>query len=287
MTSRRGRLLGVGLSVAVALVGGDARAASTLGVETAEPGLAASAASIEGVEIVVDPEVLDAEMTRVWIEERATKVIGELEHPLEEEDLIRVVVRGAPFDYRISLELRRHGRALAAEHQPAEIMCDCGSDEMLDRIGEGIEAGARTLAEVAGQERAAAAAAAAREEAERRRQEAEREALVQASYRPTTLGRAGIGVLGSGVVVMTSGVVMAVQPRREVSEQQIVRREWSSSGYAVIGIGTAAVVGGLTVLIVDIVRCRREPSRCAPPPGARTIEGMRWASRARAAGGAR
>jgi len=283
----RGRLLGVGLSVAGALAGGDARAASTMGLEAAEPGLAVAAASSEGVEIVVDPAVLDAEMTRGWIEERATKVIGELEDPLGEGDLIRVVLRGAPFDYRISLELRRHGRALAAEHQPSEITCDCGSKEMLDRVAEGIEAGARTIAEVAAREREEAAKAAAWEEAELRRQEAERDALVRAPYRPTTLGRAGIGVLGGGVVVMISGVIMAVRPEQDVSEQQIVVRDWSSPGYAVIGIGTAAVVGGLTALIVDVVRCRREPSRCAPSPAARAIEGMRWASRARAVGGAR
>lgn len=239
------------------------------------------------VEVSVAESISEAETTHGWIEERAATVVKE--HPLEEGDLVRIDVRGRAFDYEISMVLLRHGDLLSPEHQLPEIACACGSNEMLDRIAEAITAGARTLAEDAQREREEAEKAekAAQEEAERRKQEEARLAALavqQTRYRPTKLGRAGIGVLGVGGAVTLSGIIMAVQPPQRVNGRQALARDWTNPGYALLGIGTTAMVGGLTVLIIDVVRCKKDRARCAAS-AAVWIDGTRWA--ARASGGAR
>lgn len=275
-------LTGLGVVPALGLPGGVARASVHAG--PSETAASTTAGSIGGVEVKVDPAASDAETTRGWVESRAAAVLAGLERPLDEGSLVRIVVRGGAFDYRIKLVLLRNGSWLAPEHQPQEIVCACGSKEMLEQVAAAIEAGARTLSEAVEHEREAAAKAeaAAREEEELRRQEAERAAAAEqqpAPYKPSALGRAGIGVLGAGGVLTISGVVMALQPPQVVHGWGAHERDWLSPGAAAIGIGATAMVAGLTVLIVDVVRCRRDRARCSAPAAAWVTDGSRWAGR--------
>lgn len=279
------RLVGLGVVAALGLGAGVARAS----VHTApsEPAAAATPGSVGGVEVKVDPTASDAETTRGWVESRAATVLAELERPLDEGSLVRIVVRGGAFDYRIKLVLLRNGTWLAPEHQPQEIVCACGSKEMLEQVAAAIEAGAGALSEAVEREREAAAKAeaeaAAREEEERRRRhEAELAATEQqqrAPYKPSVLGRAGIGMLGAGGVLTISGVIMYSQPPQRVNEWDAHEREWANPGAVVLGIGATAMVAGLTVLIVDVVRCRRDRARCGAPTTAWASDGPRSAGR--------
>jgi hypothetical protein len=253
--------LGLGLA-GLGLTSGQAWAAIR-----AEP---VAAPTTEGIEVKVEESFTNAATIRGWIEERASRTREQLEPKLAEGDLVRIVVRGGAFDYHISLELLREGKALAAEHQPSEIACACSSDEMLETVAKAVEAGVRTLDESAKREREEAEAAAERQrradeqrrlEAERKHQEAER----GAGYRPSKLGRTGIGILGVGGLVVVTGGIIAARPPQPLEYTPSLVRDWSPLGYAVLGTGAAAVATGLTMLVVDVVRCRRDPVRCRNP----------------------
>lgn len=264
-------LLGLAVVVASGLASGRAHASSG-----EEP---AAAAATSGVEVKVEDSFTDVETTRRWVEERAARALEELEPKLAAEDLVRIVVKGGAFEYRVSLVLLRRGKPLAAEQQPSEIACACSSDEMLETVATAIEAGARTLAEAAKREReeeeaAAAAAERQRQEDERKRQEDERkrqDAARTARYRSSSLGRAGVGIAGVGGLVVITGAIVSAQGKQSMSNSYSLARDYSSSGYALIGVGSGVVTGGLTMLIIDVVRCRRSPNRCGTPATA-------WAS---------
>ncbi len=264
-------LLGLGLVVGPGVASGSVRASTR-----AEP---TAAARTEGIEVKVEESFTNAETTRSWIEERAARTLEQLEPGIAEGDLIRILVRGGAFDYRISLELWRQGQALAAEHQPSEIACACGSDEMLEVVAKAIEAGARGLDEAAKREREETAERQRREderqEAERKQQDAQR----TAGYRPSRVGRAGIGITSVGGLAVLTGGLIAGQGTQPVEGRSSLERHWSSPGYAVIGTGVAVVTAGVTMLVVDIVRCRRNPMRCGVPATARGIRDEYWASR--------
>jgi hypothetical protein len=106
-----------------------------------------------GLVVRVADDVPDTELIHQWIEQRGRDVLGERRATLEARDLIRVAVRGAPYDYRITLQVRRRGKDLP--EQPEPLICECGSEEMLARVGEAIDVAADRLTVVAAQERRA------------------------------------------------------------------------------------------------------------------------------------
>lgn len=282
------RIMGAVLLAGLVLLSGQAWA--SVGVGVGSPPASTSAPN-GGVEVKVDDSVTNAATTRGWVEERAARALGELERPLAPGDLVRITVGGGPFDYRISLLLLRRGGALAAEDQPDEIACGCGSDEMLEAVATAITAAARTLDGVAEREREAAAAADAQrrreeqEEQQRRAAELERQAEErEARHRASQLKHAGIGTFVAGGALTIGGIVMMRQPTQAMSRWQVNERDWSVPGRALLGIGVTAMAAGLTVVIVDAVRCRRNRSRCAAPATAWASERGRWA--ARSSGGA-
>lgn len=273
------------LIAGLVLASGQAWAATRVGPVASSP--ATTSATKGGVEVTVDSSVTNSATTRSWVEERAARALGALEHPLTPGDLIRIDVGGGPFDYRIAFTLLRQGVALSANDQPEEIACACGSDEMLETVAKSIEAGARTLAEATKREREEAAAAAERQrreeelqrqEAERKRQEAER----TAGYRPSKLGRGGIGLIGVGGLVVITGGIIAAQGAQPASSAYAYsfRRDYSSPGRAVIGVGAAVVTAGITMLVVDAVRCRRSSNRCGTAAGAWMSRDAHLASKA-------
>lgn len=253
-------------------VGAEARASEGDGLDA--PPAAAVPARASGVEVSVADTISDRETIRGWIEERAASVLGGSERALAQGEVIRIAVSGRAFDYEIAMELVRNGQALEAKDQPHPITtCECGNEELLDRIAEVVAGGVKGLGEVAEREDAARAEAERRrkQQEELQRQEAERSVKQPMRYRPSMLGRAGFGALGAGGVLTLSGIIMAVQPRQYVASLAYMERDWLAPGVALIGIGTSAMATGVAIVIVDAVRCRRNRAQC----GARTAA---WSS---------
>jgi len=244
-----------------------------------DDGSALQAEEKGNVSVAVDPAMPDAEVTRRWLEERAQQVGDELQWPLGGDGRLQVEVSGTLYDYRIEVTVWWRGERLPAQYQATGGECLCDSDEMLDQVGGAVKAGATALAEVAEQERVEEARERARalEAEEKRRAEVKAEADAAraaalaverpATYRPGKLGNYGIGVASVGAFMAISGSIMVGRGAREPQGTWAERKDFSGPGFAVLGIGAAALVGGVSVVVVDVVRCRRKPDRCGGPVG--------------------
>lgn len=223
--------------------------------------------------VKVAPSVPEADTMVTWLEDRAQAVLKVRGEALEDVDLIRIMVDGGPFDYRVTLALFRREKALPPQQQPEPFDCDCSTEQMLEGIEAPIGAAAQTLEDFAEQEHRerdeALATAKRRRAEERRRLQVEQRAAAQQAaeqqptrYRPTRLGRTGIGLLGAGGMATLSGIIMVTRPAKPLPGYQTTVRNWAPPGFALLGVGVTAMVSGTITLVADIVRCRREPKRC-------------------------
>jgi hypothetical protein len=224
----------------------------------------ASPSRVPNLVVWVEPGVTDGERIGGWVEERGAVVLREHQPPLEPEDLVRVAVRGGPYDYQIHIALLRRKRLL--EDQLDVIVCECSSDEMLDRVGEAIDAGARRLTDAGARERAEGAAEeqdevpADVEPVESMKKE-DRERLGAMGY----VG-IGVGVLGAGM--MASGIPLTLRPdelRGEPGTLSMYSTRRSGIGLAVGG--GVALAAGVALIVVDVVRHRKSRMAFAPAVG--------------------
>ena len=202
---------------------------------------------------------------RGWVEERGQQVLAEREQPLGPEQRIRITIDGSPFDYRIEMEAVSGAQPLA--DQPQVLTCECGSDEMLERVGEAIVRAAQELEAAARAEREAAA--------ERARAEAEESspvAPVMEEDHPRRLGPMGyagigVGVLGAGAIA--AGIPLALRPPDDIRGEpgQIELRSTRPVGIGLAIGGGVALAGGVALLVVDLVRHREQRVAVVPVMG--------------------
>lgn len=249
MTSSRRTLviaLGASLGPWVVPTKGVAAPAPSEGTTSRVPSLA----------VWIEETVPEGERVRGWVEDRAARVLNE-HQPLEPQDLIRVGVRGGPYDYRIFIALVRDKRLLPG--QPPMLVCECGSTEMLERVGEAIAAGAERLAQVARAERAAKAAA---EAADAERKPAPPPPPVEADERRRRLGPlgyVGIGATTLGVGFFAAGIPLLVRPVQTRGEPGgiIEHRLTRPPGVGLSVAGGLTLATGVSLLVLDLVRHRK------------------------------
>lgn len=220
-----------------------------MGSEDAKP------SRVPGLAVSVDPAVPEAERIGGWVRERGARVLGQHEPALGTDDLIRVTVKGAPYSYEVHITLVRARKLLP---KPAMVMCECGSDEMLERVGEAIAEGAKRLSEAGelrGLEPPPPPPPSSRPQVEAPREH----------RRLGAMGYAGIGVSALGVGALVTGIALVLRPvelRGGQSTLSVHSTRPPGVGFA-IG-GGAALVGGLTLLVVDVVRHRETRIAVAP-----------------------
>ncbi len=71
------------------------------------------------------------------------------------------------------------------------------------------------------------------------------------------LGKAGIGVLAGGVVLLGAGIGLAVPEPRPNPDMPLDATSTRPAGYALIGVGAAALVSGAVLLALDRRKVRR------------------------------
>jgi hypothetical protein len=225
----------------------------------------ATAVASPGLAVSTEATGPEGEMLREWVEERAQSILEEREEPLGPEDRIRVTVRGSTYDYRIQLELVRHDRPL--DDQPAELVCECGSDEMLERVGEAIGAGAEQLLQAERAEQAAARQAAAeRAKSVRERDgDASRE-IGGAPLGPLGYAGIGVGILGAVALGVGLPLVMRTDEPRGIPPT-LQRYSTHSPGIALAIGGGGALATGVALIIVDRVRHRQRSLAVLPTFG--------------------
>lgn len=228
---------------------------------------------VEGVAVRVDPGVPDAELTQEWVEERVAKVLSGSEGGASSGGLVRVTVSGSPYDYRIAIALLQDESALPAELQPEDVLCECGTDEMLDEVARGVEAGARTLDELEARRHGARVEPVAPEPPSAPTTSLQDELDGPPKELPDAR-RWGVASIAIGGAVALGGGIVSTQENG--GGDPLGASRTSKVGHTVLGLGVAAMVGGASVLVVDAIRCRRGRGRCAPGRGRHARSILPW-----------
>lgn len=223
----------------------------------------ATASTVPGVAIWTETTGDTGVALRAWVEECAQQVLEQRASPLGPEALIRIMVHGGPYDYRVRLELVHRDRRL--DDQPQALRCECGSDEMLERLGVAIEAAAERLAA----QRAAEATQAARAEPSRTMVLSDT-SRGRSERHLGRLGWAGIGMSALGASALGTGIALALPPDElRIIDSMPYRRSTHPAGVALVAGGGVVLATGVVMIVVDLVRPRAAPIAIMPTVGSR------------------
>jgi len=224
------------------------------GVSAAEP--AAQGSSV----VVVD---VDASLDRAQqVRERIT---SDAETVLREHDVATTIdpkaprtltidVGGERYAYEIELVVERSGKADA----PVRLRCECNYDELFAKVSEGVRDSVPAL------QRASESAAPPSTPPSTNDGEPEQPPVMDDREGPAPLGglgKAGIATMVVGVAGLGAGIALAVVGEREResvdSSREVEATNFAPPGYALIGVGAAALVTGVVLLAVDRRRAKR------------------------------
>lgn len=190
--------------------------------------------------------------------------------PLDSRDRIVVNLDGGPLDYHLTVVALRDGGELP--EQVALLDCGCSTTEMLAKV-DGLVAEAATKLEAAAEQEREQLAAQLEAQQEQERQaaaeeqarldlEAERAALAAKPYRPERLGLYGaVGTGLGGGLLITGAALTGVGDNHSAPNLR-------QPGTALLGAGAVILSVGLTMLVTDVLRCRKDRVRCGGRKGA-------------------
>ncbi|MEX1362340.1 MAG: hypothetical protein AB1Z98_04395 [Nannocystaceae bacterium] len=222
------------------------------------------------LEVEVVPEMFQREAHRGWVLEHGRLVLDRRD-PLPEGDRLVMKLGGMVGEYEIRVRVYRHGGADPT--WSTQTPCECTRDQLFTMIEQSVDRAVDHIeAEVRAEQEAAARAAeeqAEREQAERERAEAEERerkrlaALAAEPYRPKPLGFSGIVATGVGAGVLATGIALAARGEGRPTNNDPVRpADLRPPGYALLGVGLGVLTAGVSMLLVDVVRCRKDRVQC-------------------------
>lgn len=257
---RRPRLLALPFVLAIITspaVASAGRLAESMPVATkpaATPNVASGPLRIE-----IDRTIDDANLLSGWILERDLGVTKEI--PLVEghEQWVAVQIGGATYEYRVSVTPMRDGAPLDPAKGPE--VCECNSEALLILLDERIAAAAAELRARPPDES---------HEPESTHDPFGNETVVdEPRRRVRTLGSVGIGVAVLGAGLLSAGIPLMLRDDEFHGGAWQAPATRSTHGY---GIGMAvgggvALVAGVSLLAVDLVRQRQRRVAVAPTWG--------------------
>lgn len=260
--STRGRYLAAMITTAwvVGATGprlAEARAAVAFPAESAES---------PTLTVVVDPDMLQSDAHRSWVETRAREVLERRPRALDPEDRIEVSLAGTTRNYQLSVRVLQRGQPLA--EQPEPLVIKGSSDDLLAAVETAIDDAVDRLIDARKAEERAARARVDEEREERERtreseaEEARRRELAERPYRPTRLGVAGAIAMGLGGAMVLSGAIVTARGRVDWGNDLINDVDYRPPGHALLAVGSAVLATGLTMLVVDVVQCKRDRVKC-------------------------
>jgi hypothetical protein len=231
----------------------------------------------------VDPEMLQSEAHRGWVEARAREVLERRPRALEPDDHIEIGLAGTNRNYHLVVRVLRHGQPIA--EQPDPIACKGSSDDLLVAVEAAVDDAVDRLIQAhKAEERAVVQAVLAAEEQAEREREARattekdrRRELAAKPYRPARLGLAGAVATGLGSALVVSGAILAARGRVDWGNDFIRDVDYRPPGYALLAVGSTVLATGITMLVVDVVRCERNREKCGER--GRFSRRMAWGSR--------
>lgn len=256
-------------SAMLMMVGMGPRTAS--GTEpAADADVLAPDASLSPLEVEVVPEMFQREAHRGWVIEHGRLVLDRRD-PLPEGDRLVMKLGGMVGDYEIRVQVYRHGGTDPT--WSTQTPCECTRDQLFSTIEQSVDKAVDHIeAEVRAEQEAAQRAAeqqAEREQAKREQAEAqERErqrvaALAAEPYRPKPLGFAGIVTGGVGAGLTVTGIALAARGEgRPTGNDLLSPANLRPPGYALLGVGLGVLTTGVSLLVVDVIRCRKDRVQC-------------------------
>ena len=95
------------------------------------------------------------------------------------------------------------------------------------------------------------------------------------------LGKAGIGLMVGGAVVLVGGAVLTAMGEKQDLSADVENTESTNfrpPGYALLGVGGAVLITGAVLLTVDRVRAKKKSTALAPAVGP-GFAGLTWSGR--------
>lgn len=227
------------------------------GSAAAEPVVMADGA----LRVEVAESIEDAELFPGWIAERQPDLAVRLADAPGRERWIRVELAGEYLDFRFRVVPMRDGQVVGEEGEWVE--CPCSLADLMVELGTHIDGAVQRLREPV-EPKPAAAEPEPTGEPEPEPEPTESLRVPTVEHRPISwLGWTGVGMGSLGVVGGITGGVLVAMGERVPSDYQHLQRDFRSPGVGVLVGGGVALVGGVTMLVVDLVQCKREHSRCA------------------------
>jgi hypothetical protein len=269
--------------------------APLLMVSIGGPRLAHAAPPGVTYELGAIPDTEDAAALRAAIERAIASANEALASRGVETDELQVTLRIEPAKagFRATLE----GSASAGGRKDVEIACiPCSESELVESIRGRYESLASDLADPATTdtppttpERAEPTSSATDDATSANDEASGTSAKTRDDRSPRRLGPAGVAgsvALGVGVTAVGVGIGLAVKPDEIADPTPGVAPELRSThtpGYALLGIGGAAVVTGIALVVVDRVRANRSGTKPDASPQAandprRRIQAAPWAN---------
>jgi len=182
-----------------------------------------------------------------WVRERHHELEDELLLPGHEQ-WIAIKIAGATYDYEVTVIPMRDGAPIGAAFAP--IPCECNSEALLELIDVEVADAAEEL-------RSTPLAPLHPIEPDPRLEASD--SLGEPSHEASmsTLSVGGVGVATFGVVSLGGGIAALLVGEQKINGHSKFRRNFSPLGVGALSVGGAAVLGGMTMVIVDLVRCRR------------------------------
>ena len=219
-------------------------------------------ASTPALEVRVEPVTLDAELDRARVEERAHAVLERQAARLEPGERIVVDLAVDGSGYRVLVRAFRNGAPLA--EQPAPFDHHGSSDALLIRVEARIEGAIHRLV-------------AAREPTLRKSEQGAEGQSDEPKRRRFRLRIPGALAAGLGASMVAGGALMTSGTAQPPGNDLLLR----PPGFVLMGAGAALLVTGVSLLVVDGVRCRRHRAACSdmrPTLRQTTWLGTSWAS---------
>jgi len=199
------------------------------------------------LEVRVEPVTLDAELDRARVEERAYAVL-ERRAALEPGERIVVDLAGDGHGYHVIVRAFRNGSPLA--EQPAPFDHQGSIDALLIRVEARIEGAANRLAAV-------------REPTLRKGEGAEARPDAETSPRRRfRLRIPGALATGLGASMIAGGALLTSRGTQPPASDLLAPTDLRPPGVVLMGTGAALLITGVSLLVVDGVRCRKHRAAC-------------------------
>jgi hypothetical protein len=233
-----------------------------IGAMASSPVAAAEPSGSSVVVVDVDASIERAELVR-------TRIAADADAVLKEHDVATTIdpkaprtltidVGGQRYAYEIELVVERSGEA----DEPLRLSCECNYDELFAKVQAGVRESVPAL------QRATTTPSEPVSPPTNGGKKPPPGVPDREGPAPLgALGKAGIATLVIGVAGLGSGIGLAVVGEREragSSERGGETTNFGPPGYALIGIGAAAVITGAVLIAVDRKRARKRSTSFTP-----------------------